>query len=107
MENWNARCAAARSQFQASGTNISEWARAHGFEPRLVHMILGGNRRCLRGESHRIAVALGLKPQVPVPNVRVLPTIMPVVPSNRRAGFDGRDRHTNGGGERFYGTAAR
>lgn len=56
-----------REQFQASGTNVSEWARERSFQPRLVHAILDGQRRCLRGESHRIAVALGIKPDAAAP----------------------------------------
>ncbi|MCB2048550.1 MAG: helix-turn-helix domain-containing protein [Novosphingobium sp.] len=37
----------------------------------------------------------------------LLDVILPNVPSNRNGTFDGRDRHANGGGERFYGAAGR
>ena len=61
------RAIAVRAQFVASGTNISEWARDRGFTLQLVHQILRGERSCMRGESHRIAVALGIKDDAPVP----------------------------------------
>lgn len=61
------RASAMREQFIASGTNVSEWARERGFGLRLVHQILRGERSCRRGESHRIAVALGIKVEQPVP----------------------------------------
>lgn len=57
----SARIAAARRTLDRSGTNISEWANRHGFSPKLVHAILQGRRRCARGQSHRIAILLGLK----------------------------------------------
>lgn len=44
-----------------SGVSIAEWARENKFSCGLVYQILEGKRRCLRGQSHRIAVALGLK----------------------------------------------
>lgn len=44
-----------------SGISVSEWARQNGFSASLVYQILEGNRRCIRGQSHQIAVALGLK----------------------------------------------
>jgi gp16 family phage-associated protein len=57
----------ARQQFIASGTNVSHWARDRGFSLKLVHAILRGDRSCRRGESHRIAVALGIKIETPAP----------------------------------------
>lgn len=47
--------------FMDSGISVSEWARQNGFSASLVYQILEGNRRCIRGQSHQIAVALGLK----------------------------------------------
>jgi gp16 family phage-associated protein len=61
------RALAAREQFDASGTNISEWARERGFTAKLVLEVLRGDRRCVRGASHRVAVALGIKDDVPPP----------------------------------------
>lgn len=61
------RALEARARFEASGTNISEWARERGFSISLVQSVLAGNRACRRGESHKIAIALGLKPEVSPP----------------------------------------
>lgn len=55
-----------RRRFRAEGVNISAWARDHGFSPKLVHQVLRGGRSCNFGESHRIAVKLGLK-DAPLP----------------------------------------
>lgn len=51
-----------RLSFYAKGITLKDWAIAHGFNPSLVYAIFQGKRKCLRGESHRIAVALGIKP---------------------------------------------
>lgn len=64
-----ARALSARGQFIASGTNVSEWARERGFSLTLVHQVLSGRRRCIRGESHRIAVALGIKAEAAAPGI--------------------------------------
>lgn len=48
-----------RASLQAEG--ISAWARRHGFRVKAVHDVLSGTRPCIRGKSHEIAVALGLK----------------------------------------------
>ncbi len=50
-----------RASFRASGISIAEWSSRHGFKAALVYAVIKGERKCLRGESHRIAVALGLK----------------------------------------------
>ncbi|MBS4018921.1 MAG: DNA-binding protein [Dechloromonas sp.] len=50
-----------RSLIEGSGISIAEWARENRFSCGLVYQVLEGKRRCLRGQSHRIAVALGLK----------------------------------------------
>lgn len=52
---------AVRSIFNESGISIAEWARAEGFSAALAYQVIEGKRRCVRGQSHRIAVALGLK----------------------------------------------
>lgn len=46
--------------FRAHGQTISDWALEQGFSAKLVYAVLSG-RKCLRGESHRIALALHLK----------------------------------------------
>ncbi|WP_103035211.1 DNA-binding protein [Castellaniella caeni] len=50
-----------RAEFQASGISISQWAIANGFSPNSVYHILMGRRQGLRGQSHDIAVKLGIK----------------------------------------------
>ncbi len=54
-----ARIPAARAKLQAEG--VSAWARRHGFREKSVHDVLSGTRPCTRGQSHQIAIALGLK----------------------------------------------
>jgi gp16 family phage-associated protein len=55
------RALSARQLFETNGLSIAEWARVRGFSSGLVYQVLDGRRRCVRGQSHRIAVALGLK----------------------------------------------
>lgn len=52
-----------RADFERKGVSISAWARQHGVGRSLVYEILTGarSRTCSRGQSHRIAVLLGLK----------------------------------------------
>lgn len=52
---------AAKKLFELSGTSVAEWARVRGFSAGLVYQVLEGRRKCMRGQSHQIAVALGLK----------------------------------------------
>lgn len=51
----------AQQWFRDHGLQINSWALARGFSPALVYAVLQGKRKCLRGQSHSIAVALGLK----------------------------------------------
>lgn len=55
-----------KQQFAQHGVSVHEWAAAHGFTPSLVYAVLAGKCKATRGQSHRIAVALGLQ-IVPVP----------------------------------------
>lgn len=48
-------------EFQTQGVAIADWARQHGFNPSLVYQVLKGKHVPMRGESHKIAVALGMK----------------------------------------------
>jgi gp16 family phage-associated protein len=50
-----------RDEFSRRGISISEWARKRGYSAQLVYQILAGRKRCMRGQSHAIAVALGLE----------------------------------------------
>jgi gp16 family phage-associated protein len=52
---------AIRQRFDDQGVSIADWAHQHGFSVDLTRAILSGKRRCIRGQSHQIAVALGLK----------------------------------------------
>ena len=54
---------ATRRQLYDEGISVTDWARTHGFDVHLTYGVLSGRSRASRGESHRIAVALGLKPQ--------------------------------------------
>ncbi|PPC83158.1 MAG: DNA-binding protein [Methylotenera sp.] len=51
----------AKSIFDESGISVAEWARVNGFSSALVYQVLDGSRKCLRGQSHQIALALGIK----------------------------------------------
>ena len=53
--------AEARAWFTEQGLSISEWARQHGFGRSLTRQILEGKKPCHRGQSHQIAVLLGMK----------------------------------------------
>lgn len=53
-----------KAAFRASGLTIKDWARANGFSPGSVYVLLNSDRPAIRGEAHRIAVALGMKPKV-------------------------------------------
>lgn len=50
-----------QNEFTRRGVSVAAWARAHGFSPALVYRVLRGEQPCLRGQCHRIAVALSLK----------------------------------------------
>lgn len=50
-----------RLEFARRGLSISGWARLHGYSVQLVYGVLTGRNRGLRGQSHEIAVRLGLK----------------------------------------------
>ncbi|QHE74546.1 DNA-binding protein [Hydrogenophaga sp. PBL-H3] len=52
----------ARRHFFDKGESVADWARSRGFSVQLTYSVLNGRLRARRGESHRIAVALGLKP---------------------------------------------
>jgi gp16 family phage-associated protein len=54
-----------RDQFFLRGEAVADWARQHGFSSAAVYQVLSGRCQASRGESHRIAIALGLKPTKP------------------------------------------
>lgn len=51
----------ARLELQSKGISITQWAVANKFTPNLVFEVLAGNRKAIRGQSHQIAVKLGIK----------------------------------------------
>ena len=53
--------AAAYQRFLDDGESIAAWAIMRGFNPALVYSVLRGERKCIRGQSHKIAVSLGIK----------------------------------------------
>lgn len=50
----------ARQAFVANGVSIAHWAKRHGVSVKLVYEVMAG-RACRFGESHKIAVLLGMK----------------------------------------------
>lgn len=50
-----------RETFRLHGVSVAEWARQRGFNANLVYAVLQGKRRGVRGQTHDIMVALGLK----------------------------------------------
>ena len=54
-------CQEARSLISRQGISAKEWAIKHGLTPSTVYAVLNGQKKCLRGESHRAAVLLGMK----------------------------------------------
>lgn len=51
--------------FELRGETVTSWAQTHAFNPANVYAVLTGRTRGRRGEAHRIAVALRLKPTLP------------------------------------------
>lgn len=51
-----------KRSFHARGESLSTWARARGFKPEEVYAALSGRTIGRRGRAHKVAVALGLKP---------------------------------------------
>ncbi|PZW46403.1 gp16 family phage-associated protein [Pseudomonas sp. URMO17WK12:I2] len=43
------------------GLTAKEWAEQNDFTPSTVYAVLNGQKKCLRGVSHRAAVLLGIK----------------------------------------------
>lgn len=53
--------AQARAEFDRKGVAVAQWAQEHGFSRSLVYGVLNGTKKCFRGDSHKIAVLLGMK----------------------------------------------
>lgn len=53
---------AARVRFVQAEDTPHAWAVRNGLNPDLVYQVLSGKRRCVRGESFKIAEMLQLRP---------------------------------------------
>lgn len=51
----------ARAWLDFQGISIAQWARENHFADSLVREVLAGRKKCKRGMSHNIAIALGMK----------------------------------------------
>ena len=51
--------------FHAHGITVSGWCRENKFSRSIVNALLHRNAPGLRGQSHRAAIALGLKAEPP------------------------------------------
>lgn len=52
----------AKQKFFLEGKTVATWAQENNFNRDLVYAVLNGRSKASRGESHEIAVRLGLKP---------------------------------------------
>lgn len=50
-----------KSTFHEHGISIREWAARNGFSQDLVYAVLNRRNQATRGQSYKIAVALGLR----------------------------------------------
>ena len=50
-----------REEFRERGVAFTEWAKQNGFPLSAVNAVLIGHNKGYRGQSHKIAVALGMK----------------------------------------------
>lgn len=57
-------CAEARQRLASQGLSVKEWAEKNDLNPSTVYAVLNRQKKCLRGESHRAAVLLGIKKSV-------------------------------------------
>ncbi len=69
--------AQARAWLEYQGISIAQWARENQKNDSLVREVLAGRKKCFRGESHNIAVLLGMKDgQITTRPGRVAPAAM-------------------------------
>jgi gp16 family phage-associated protein len=54
-----------KAKFRAEGRTFTEWAKQHGYTRNEVYLVLNGQKKCLWGKGHDIAVKLGMKPGAP------------------------------------------
>lgn len=53
--------AEAKAEMVRRGQTVADWARKHEVSAVMVRKILSGTVKCNYGESHKIAVLLGIK----------------------------------------------
>ena len=51
-----------KTQFRARGESVGQWADRNGFPRDVVYRVLNGRSPAWRGQTHQVAVKLGLKP---------------------------------------------
>jgi gp16 family phage-associated protein len=54
-------CDEAKQWLERHGVTVTEWSKAHGFDPRVVFALLNGRTTGKWGQAYRAAVALGLR----------------------------------------------
>ncbi|RTY69846.1 DNA-binding protein [Pseudomonas veronii] len=54
-------CLEARKRLELRGISVKQFAEENGIHVSTVYAVLNGQKKCLRGEAHRAAVALGIK----------------------------------------------
>lgn len=54
-----------KTQLRAQGKTITQWASERGFPARAVYRVLNGLDKANFGRAHKIAVAAGIKKQLP------------------------------------------
>ncbi|STZ76306.1 DNA-binding protein [Bergeriella denitrificans] len=50
-----------KENFAKEGKTLAQWAREHGYAPRDVYLVVGGQRKGNYGKGFEIARKLGLK----------------------------------------------
>lgn len=93
----------AKAWLERHGVTVTEWARAHGFEPSVVFALLSGRTHGKRGQAHRAAVALGLKG--PVPEWE-LPPLADAARAEMPTGVQPHQRHSNDSPSQLTGGTA-
>jgi gp16 family phage-associated protein len=59
--------AQAKAWLEQQGKSVQEFAREHDVDPATTYQVLSGRKKGRRGESHKVAVLLGMKVGVIVP----------------------------------------
>lgn len=61
-----------RQKFRSAGITLTQWAKDNGFPRQAVYRVMAGQDKGHYGQSHAIAVGLGLK----LPDHHAQPTTM-------------------------------